>query len=109
MRTIVYNEIPLISPLRLNDYHYNGDNIVAYHTAGSTGWAILQGLGIGAGEFDQFGFFYLRDILQGKRPSSKYRAFTRISAIRNVIKDDKVVYYFNNMNDFLENQHHYDD
>lgn len=97
MKSIVFSKTPN-ELVHINSVNYDGKCIIAYHTNGSTGWAILQ-------EQDcDWGFVYLRDLLQGDyHCTPKYKGSTLRQAIKSVKEANKEVYYFDDMNDFLRN------
>ena len=84
----------------INSYHNDGRNIVAYKTGGPTGAAILVPATI---PHYGYGFVYFRDLLQGDRyPALHYQdKDDPKQCIKNVIDDDKNVYYFDDYYDFI--------
>ena len=82
----------------------DGRTCIAYKTSGPTGVAVLVRI---PHAIQEWGFMYLRDLIQGKfgEDSMKYAGSNKDDAIRNVLADGKTVYYFQDYHDLINFAH----
>jgi len=98
MKTFIAT-LPKTATVEVSNFFFNGDNIVAYKTHGPTGYAILTCDSL---ECPEYGFMYMRDMLQGNFGCNRYYCHDDPkTCIMRVIQDGKEVLYFKDYEDFI--------
>ncbi len=95
--------------IQMHDAMNHKDGIIAYHTNGNTGWAILLPMKNRHGCCsDKYGFLYLRDLMLGHfHGDGKYEDNCIKNCIAQVMYAGKKVFYFESYNDFIKTQQEY--